>query len=224
MGRARHCSLCFTQGVWPWCGVLLRIVSLCSHMIINHTVCYISKWINNVIDSWSPSAATVFLEFWKRRRAELTYDWDLIDWEEEEVRQQYPQIGPISFDRDIKRWVIASSGRYAHSSIVHTGMCVVNQEELRPQFEAKYSRMERVNPISGKPEPFQPFSDKLSRLMVSVSGIFFMVNPLIFELSALLWFRLRVRALWCTSSGLTSPPAGWKVYWEEIVDLAFLMA
>lgn len=32
-----------------------------------------------------PSAATVFLEFWKRRRAELTYDWDLIDWEEEEV-------------------------------------------------------------------------------------------------------------------------------------------
>lgn len=30
--------------------------------------------------------ATVFLEFWKRRRAELTYDWDLIDWEEEEVR------------------------------------------------------------------------------------------------------------------------------------------
>ncbi|XP_013884747.1 anoctamin-4, partial [Austrofundulus limnaeus] len=28
--------------------------------------------------------ATVFLEFWKRRRAVLAYDWDLIDWEEEE--------------------------------------------------------------------------------------------------------------------------------------------
>ena len=56
-------------------------------------------------------------------------------------------------------------------------VCCVNQEELRPQFEAKYSRLERVNPISGKPEPFQPFSDKLSRLMVSVSGIFFMVKP-----------------------------------------------
>uniref|UniRef100_A0A452GTV9 Anoctamin n=1 Tax=Gopherus agassizii TaxID=38772 RepID=A0A452GTV9_9SAUR len=76
--------------------------------------------------------ATVFLEFWKRRRAVLTYDWDLIDWEDEE-------------------------------------------EELRPQFEAKYSQVERVNPITGKPEPFQPFPDKLSRLMVSVSGIFFMV-------------------------------------------------
>ncbi len=30
--------------------------------------------------------ATVFLEFWKRRRAVLAYDWDLIDWEEEEVK------------------------------------------------------------------------------------------------------------------------------------------
>jgi len=31
-------------------------------------------------------SATVFLEFWKRRRAVLAYDWDLIDWEEEEVK------------------------------------------------------------------------------------------------------------------------------------------
>ncbi|XP_061679599.1 anoctamin-3 [Syngnathoides biaculeatus] len=91
--------------------------------------------------------ATVFLEFWKRRRAELTYDWDLIDWEEEE-------------------------------------------EELRPQFEAKYSRMERINPISGKPEPFQPFSDKLSRLMVSVSGIFFMISLVLTAVFAVVVFRL----------------------------------
>lgn len=40
------------------------------------------------IDSLLSPAATVFLEFWKRRRAELTYDWDLIDWEEEEVRRR----------------------------------------------------------------------------------------------------------------------------------------
>uniref|UniRef100_A0A8C4TFZ0 Anoctamin n=1 Tax=Erpetoichthys calabaricus TaxID=27687 RepID=A0A8C4TFZ0_ERPCA len=91
--------------------------------------------------------ATVFLEFWKRRRAELTYDWDLIDWEEEE-------------------------------------------EELRPQFEAKYSKMERVNPISGKPEPFQPFTDKLSRLMVSVSGIFFMISLVLTAVFAVVVFRL----------------------------------
>ncbi|XP_034540971.1 anoctamin-3 isoform X2 [Notolabrus celidotus] len=91
--------------------------------------------------------ATVFLEFWKRRRAELTYDWDLIDWEEEE-------------------------------------------EELRPQFEAKYSRVEKLNPISGKPEPFQPFSDKLSRLMVSVSGIFFMISLVLTAVFAVVVFRL----------------------------------
>lgn len=81
-----------------WC-FALHCVPLQSHDYQSYsTVCYISKLINNVTDSWSPSAATVFLEFWKRRRAELTYDWDLIDWEEEEVRQQYPQIDPISFD------------------------------------------------------------------------------------------------------------------------------
>ncbi|XP_062318538.1 anoctamin-3 isoform X1 [Osmerus eperlanus] len=91
--------------------------------------------------------ATVFLEFWKRRRAELTYDWDLIDWEEEE-------------------------------------------EELRPQFEAKYSGVERVNPVSGKPEPFQPFTDKLSRLMVSVSGIFFMISLVLTAVFAVVVFRL----------------------------------
>ncbi|XP_047675490.1 anoctamin-3 isoform X2 [Tachysurus fulvidraco] len=100
--------------------------------------------------------ATVFLEFWKRRRAELTYDWDLIDWEEEECKS-----------------------------------CVmVCSEELRPQFEAKYSRKERVNPISGKPEPFQPFSDKLSRLMVSVSGIFFMISLVLTAVFAVVVFRL----------------------------------
>ncbi|KAJ8333947.1 hypothetical protein SKAU_G00412660 [Synaphobranchus kaupii] len=96
---------------------------------------------------FSRERTTVFLEFWKRRRAELTYDWDLIDWEEEE-------------------------------------------EELRPQFEAKYSRVERVNPISGKPEPFQPFTDKLSRLMVSVSGIFFMMSLVVTAVFAVVVFRL----------------------------------
>ncbi|XP_056382674.1 anoctamin-3 isoform X2 [Hyla sarda] len=91
--------------------------------------------------------ATVFLEFWKRRRAVLTYDWDLIDWEDEE-------------------------------------------EELRPQFEAKYSKLERLNPITGKPEPFQPFSDKLSRLMVSVSGIFFMISLVLTAVFAVVVYRL----------------------------------
>ncbi|XP_078271613.1 anoctamin-3 isoform X2 [Rhinoraja longicauda] len=91
--------------------------------------------------------ATVFLEFWKRRRAVLTYNWDLIDWEEEE-------------------------------------------EELRPQFEAKYSQKERLNPITGKPEPFQPFVDKLSRLLVSVSGIFFMILLVLAAVFGVVLYRL----------------------------------
>ncbi|MGH0116504.1 UNVERIFIED_CONTAM: hypothetical protein FKN15_009637 [Acipenser sinensis] len=91
--------------------------------------------------------ATVFLEFWKRRRAVIAYDWDLIDWEEEE-------------------------------------------EEIRPQFEAKYSKKERVNPISGKPEPYQAFTDKCSRLIVSASGIFFMILVVIAAVFGIVLYRV----------------------------------
>lgn len=30
--------------------------------------------------------ATMFLEFWKRRQAEIAYEWDLLGYEDEEVR------------------------------------------------------------------------------------------------------------------------------------------
>ncbi|TRY85854.1 hypothetical protein DNTS_011885 [Danionella cerebrum] len=79
---------------------------------------------------------------------------------------------------------------YDHCFILN--LCFEHQEELRPQFEAKYSRKERVNPISGKPEPFQPFTDKLSRLMVSVSGIFFMISLVLTAVFAVVVFRLIV--------------------------------
>ncbi|XP_068163555.1 anoctamin-4-like isoform X1 [Antennarius striatus] len=91
--------------------------------------------------------ATLFLEFWKRRRAVLAYDWDLIDWEEEE-------------------------------------------DEIRPQFEAKYSKKERMNPISGKPEPYQAFTDKYSRLIVSSSGIFFMILVVIAAVFGIVIYRV----------------------------------
>ncbi|XP_047431838.1 anoctamin-4-like isoform X1 [Mugil cephalus] len=91
--------------------------------------------------------ATVFLEFWKRRRAVLAYDWDLLDWEEEE-------------------------------------------DEIRPQFEAKYSKKERMNPISGKPEPHQNFTDKYSRLIVSASGIFFMILVVIAAVFGIVIYRV----------------------------------
>lgn len=63
--------------------------------MINHNVRRISVSINNKI--YPISAATVFLEFWKRRRAELTYDWDLIDWEEEEVHMSASSISIHDF-------------------------------------------------------------------------------------------------------------------------------
>ncbi|XP_031438519.1 anoctamin-4 [Clupea harengus] len=91
--------------------------------------------------------ATVFLEFWKRRRAVLAYDWDLVDWEEDE-------------------------------------------EDIRPQFEAKYSKKERMNPISGKPEPYQAFTDKYSRLIVSASGIFFMILVVIAAVFGIVIYRV----------------------------------
>lgn len=50
-----------------------------------------SFWVTqmHLTNTWHCSSclpATVFLEFWKRRRAVLAYDWDLVDWEEEEVK------------------------------------------------------------------------------------------------------------------------------------------
>ncbi|KAG7280992.1 hypothetical protein CRUP_016624, partial [Coryphaenoides rupestris] len=73
--------------------------------------------------------ATVFLEFWKRRRAELTYDWDLIDWEEEEISLVLTAVFAVvvfrliamekfaSFDWEFvkKNWQFATSG---------TGVCI----------------------------------------------------------------------------------------------------
>ncbi|ELK15991.1 Anoctamin-3 [Pteropus alecto] len=70
--------------------------------------------------------------------------------------------------------------------------CIYAKETLRPQFEAKYYTMERVNPISGKPEPHQPSSDKVSRLLVSISGIFFMISLVITAVFAVVVYRLVV--------------------------------
>lgn len=85
--------------------------------------------------------------------------------------------GIILINSDLKK---LSEVRIFPSCTVHEHCLSVLQEEIRPQFEAKYSKKERMNPISGKPEPYQAFADKCSRLIVSASGIFFMVWELLF--------------------------------------------
>uniref|UniRef100_A0A096M943 Anoctamin n=1 Tax=Poecilia formosa TaxID=48698 RepID=A0A096M943_POEFO len=52
--------------------------------------------------------ATVFLEFWKRRRAELTYDWDLIDWEEEERDITRSVMSPPAGQRMSQFFIVSS--------------------------------------------------------------------------------------------------------------------
>nr|XP_040029525.1 anoctamin-4 isoform X5 [Gasterosteus aculeatus aculeatus] len=66
----------------------------------------------------------------------------------------------------------------------------LHEDEIRPQFEAKYSKKERMNPISGKPEPHQAFSDKYSRLIVSASGIFFMILVVIAAVFGIVIYRV----------------------------------
>ncbi len=95
-----------------------------------------------------------------------------LDWHHHVQPKQMMMLNICIWGESFMRSVKRSSSKSFNSNM----MCFFKKEELRPQFEAKYSRKERTNPISGKPEPFQPFTDKFSRLMVSVSGIFFMVG------------------------------------------------
>ncbi|XP_032893782.1 anoctamin-4 isoform X2 [Amblyraja radiata] len=132
------CPLCDQH-----CGYL-RLSDSCAYSKVTH---YFDNQATVFFAVFMAVWATVFLEFWKRRKAVIAYDWDLIEWEEEE-------------------------------------------EEIRPQFEAKYSKEERVNPISGKAEPYQAFSDKCSRIIVSASGIFFMICVVIVAVFGIVIYRV----------------------------------
>ena len=78
--------LCVTPLCLRWSGPLPVCPPVVTEMVWS-TSCVSTSCVSEM--AWSTSCvspATVFLEFWKRRRATLAYDWDLIDWEEEEVR------------------------------------------------------------------------------------------------------------------------------------------
>ena len=40
----------------------------------------------------------MFLEFWKRRQAEIAYEWDLLGYEDEEVGVSYNTIAGLNFE------------------------------------------------------------------------------------------------------------------------------
>ena len=62
-----------------------------THIIKQFFLCNkISLWSTNVC-FFNYCTVTLFLEFWKRRQARLEYEWDLVDFEEE---QQQLQIRP----------------------------------------------------------------------------------------------------------------------------------
>uniref|UniRef100_A0A671QLL5 Anoctamin n=1 Tax=Sinocyclocheilus anshuiensis TaxID=1608454 RepID=A0A671QLL5_9TELE len=74
--------ICFVYGVLSYEDNITRLVSLEGYMSqMNTHPCLLSLKL----------CVTLFLEFWKRRQARLEYEWDLVDFEEE---QQQLQIRP----------------------------------------------------------------------------------------------------------------------------------
>lgn len=89
--------------------------------------------------------ATVFLEFWKRRRAVLAYDWDLVDWEEEEVKylltvdgcekESAPQSA-VNYNRDSHHKLLLSSHFKASRWMKYVAIGKSNLFHHRHFFEA----------------------------------------------------------------------------------------
>lgn len=73
----------------------------------------------------------MFLAFWKRRQAVIAWEWDLSNFEDEEV--------------------------------------------TRPEYEANV-KTKRINPVTKKPEPYLPPWNKMGRVALTMSFVFFMVR------------------------------------------------
>lgn len=76
--------------------------------------------------------ATVFLEFWKRRRAVIAYDWDLIDWEEEEVCTTYLRISYSTTPPPLKMHSLSCCPP------LNDGSQVIQKAVLIPVFERSF--------------------------------------------------------------------------------------
>uniref|UniRef100_A0A674AP04 Anoctamin n=1 Tax=Salmo trutta TaxID=8032 RepID=A0A674AP04_SALTR len=100
----------------------------CSYWKLNSTC--LSSWQSHLFDNegtvffamFMGIWVTLFLEFWKRRQAQLEYEWDLVDFEEE---QQQLQIRPEFETRCTDQRLNRITQVRADNWLLHTACCAV---------------------------------------------------------------------------------------------------
>ncbi|XP_042885220.1 anoctamin-4-like isoform X2 [Penaeus japonicus] len=65
------------------------------------------------------------------------------------------------------------------------------EEELRPEYEEKVTTT-RINPVTNKPEPYMPLTDKLSRYVASYSVILVMLFVMLASVFSVIVYRIAV--------------------------------
>lgn len=106
--------------------------------------------------------AVMFLEYWKRMNATLTYQWDCSEFEDIEV-------WPLS--------TYTPAAKTEHWPMVHFRLCLL-QERPRPQFTAMAPMMTK-NLITGKDEPYFPKRNRFNRIVAGSMVIIMMVRELL---------------------------------------------
>lgn len=103
---------------------------------------------------------TLFLEFWKRRQARLEYQWDLVDFEEE---QQQLQIRPEFEIKCTKRRI--NKITQVPPNILLIKFLVIPASSHR-----------NVAFIFQESEPYLPFRSKCARFSLSAATVLLWVN------------------------------------------------
>ena len=121
----------------------------------------------------------MFLEFWKRKQAEIQYDWDVADFELEEVTLVLQCFEATS--------LCANAHLYVTSFAASAGE-IYWLQHIRPDFEIRCKKR-KLNPVTQMMEPFLPFYSKASRRCSSIAVVFFMVS--VYSVTPLLLHRRR---------------------------------
>lgn len=107
-------------------------------------------------------AVTLFLEFWKRRQARLEYEWDLVDFEEEQLQLQIrPEFEIRCTNRRLNK-------------ITRVLRTVISRVLWFTKFHAHYNRT-TVN-LFQEMEPYLPIGSKCARFCLSATTVLFWVT------------------------------------------------